>query len=54
VGYEVPRNLLARLQTSAVERLNDTEDLAAVQDLEAILDTKYVALRSDRPIECVG
>lgn len=39
VDYEVPKTLLAKLQTSVVERLNDAEGQAAVQNLKAILDT---------------
>jgi len=39
VDYEVPKDLLSRVQTSVVERLNDVEGQAAVQNLKVILDS---------------
>ena len=38
VSYEVPQTLLAKMQTSVVERLNDAEGSRAVENLKAILD----------------
>lgn len=39
VTYEVPRTLLAKMQTAVVEKLNDAEGARAVENLKAILDT---------------
>ena len=38
VSYEVPKTLLAKMQTSVVEKLNDAEGVRAVENLKAILD----------------
>ncbi|HTJ23022.1 MAG TPA: SRPBCC family protein [Gemmatimonadaceae bacterium] len=39
VTYEVPRTLLAKMQTAVVEKLNEAEGASAVENLKAILDT---------------
>jgi hypothetical protein len=39
VAYEVPKTLVARMQASVVEKLNDVEGARAVENLKAILDT---------------
>lgn len=39
VTYDVPKTLVARMQTSVVEKLNDAEGARAVENLKAILDT---------------
>jgi len=39
VTYEVPKTLIAKMQTSVVEKLNDAEGARAVENLKAILDT---------------
>jgi uncharacterized membrane protein len=39
VTYEVPKTLLAKMQSSVVEKLNDAEGARAVENLKAILDT---------------
>jgi uncharacterized membrane protein len=38
VAYQIPQGLLAKLQTSVVEKLNDAEGARAVENLKAILD----------------
>lgn len=38
VTYDVPQNLLAKMQTSVVEKLNEAEGSHAVENLKAILD----------------
>jgi uncharacterized membrane protein len=38
VSYEVPQTLLAKMQTSVLEKLNDAEGARAVENLKAILD----------------
>jgi len=38
VTYEVPQNLLAKMQAGVVEKLNDAEGSRAVENLKAILD----------------
>ena len=38
VTYEVPQALLARMQATVVEKLNDAEGARAVENLKAILD----------------
>ena len=39
VTYEVPKTLLSKMQTSVVEKLNESEGASAVENLKAILDT---------------
>jgi uncharacterized membrane protein len=39
VTYEVPKTLMAKMQTSVVEKLNEAEGARAVENLKAILDT---------------
>lgn len=39
VTYEVPKSLVSRMQTSVVEKLNESEGASAVENLKAILDT---------------
>jgi uncharacterized membrane protein len=39
VTYEVPKTLLAKMQTSVVEKWNEAEAARAVENLKAILDT---------------
>jgi hypothetical protein len=39
VTYEVPRTLIAKMQTAVVEKLNEAEGASAVENLKAILDT---------------
>lgn len=38
VSYDVPQTLLAKMQASVVEKLNDAEGARAVENLKAILD----------------
>jgi len=38
VTYDVPGSLLAKMQTSVVEKLNEAEGARAVENLKAILD----------------
>lgn len=39
VAYDVPKTLMAKMQASVVEKLNDAEGARAVENLKAILDT---------------
>lgn len=39
VTYEVPRTLLSKMQTSVIEKLNESEGKSAVENLKAILDS---------------
>ena len=39
VTYEVPKTLLAKMQTAVVEKWNDAEGARAVENLKAILDS---------------
>ncbi|MGQ0641994.1 MAG: SRPBCC family protein [Gemmatimonadaceae bacterium] len=38
VSYEIPKTLLAKMQTGVIEKLNDAEGDRVVQNIKAILD----------------